>query len=952
VPDFQLHADFDRNGRLDASAAEYGRRAIDPGAIVVPNMDVDGRRLPASVSRGSRITIDRDQPVILASDDEALGLRLVATRATPAGTRFMLRIIGMARIRIRINDARGFILPNDTSRYPETYIPVALPAARGELNLTMTIRTLVGSPIGHVTDLNTRFRRNPTEESAFDVQLVGIDATGLETVHDRARFSVAPFVVLDNTVPAVRAYIVELGDNEPSITEFSDALQPLRVPLLRIPGGPEGANGDSWIQDQFQHALLQGADGWRQVLIHLPRLRSDVSDGTTRSNLAAVVTSHFPSRNLGLFEDLWLRELHVQDISGTIRKLRFQHCARLAVMMDKVWTVADLLVLNIKRQDPGWNRQPRASGANGEATWADHRAWLPQLVAEFRRLARQARDAQSHPRANMLDNIARDAQARIAAIETGLPMDVGRGVLGLTTDAGPIQVSAREADRIYERVWQMHHSVNYGGNIEASPPTPDAPFGKLVIGNAVIAERRDFMDPDLLQLLYKQRKQPVVEIDTTWLDVGHVDELMAFAPDRRSSRSSFAILRASSSLAQRLLLEAERRYLAGLPAGHAHLDPRWRPSGTAISAGRLTDQGTAPVTRMFRGKLWTHVHQRPSGDQIPGVLEPPEIYQNVVYEMTGRSPSDPEPIELNIFGMFFYPGEGEDRVYPADMTVREARFGEEDPQGNSTNRFIETAFLAPAVQRLRRDFPDARILPLPVLFDAVPSVTQWQENRWRFATSAFTPDVVNMQVIGGRLIVPRPYGPRMRLADAIAVMTAATEGMELPSTLLRRIDERFVRRHQLRTGIYWVKRQPFLSFQRRSGTLTTAHEGLETAAQVIEQFRDSFPGADDAELRRRIIDPNRRHFDANDQLRDGWRRFEIVDDMVDLFETFTLAVAEELDATVSWVDSWYYHCRKGEIHCGTNVLRLPTGRRSLPNVWNAPTIQYEQTIELDEWRVP
>jgi hypothetical protein len=32
----------------------------------------------------------------------------------------------------------------------------------------------------------------------------------------------------------------------------------------------------------------------------------------------------------------------------------------------------------------------------------------------------------------------------------------------------------------------MRDSSNYGGNLEASPPTAGAPLGKLVIGNVVL----------------------------------------------------------------------------------------------------------------------------------------------------------------------------------------------------------------------------------------------------------------------------------------------------------------------------------------------------------------------------------------------------------------------------------------------------------------------------------
>jgi hypothetical protein len=191
------------------------------------------------------------------------------------------------------------------------------------------------------------------------------------------------------------------------------------------------------------------------------------------------------------------------------------------------------------------------------------------------------------------------------------------------------------------------------------------------------------------------------------------------------------------------------------------------------------------------------------------------------------------------------------------------------------------------------------MLPLPVLFDRVASTRQWALNPSAFSTSAFSPDVVNLQAINGRLLIPRPYGPRMRLPDAIAVITAATAGMNLPDSLLRRIDARFVRRHRLGTGVYWLQRQaPVYRTLAGIGTVRQLYDGLETEEQVIGQFRDSFPGATDRQLRQGIIQPNRRHFDARGRLRDGWRRFEIAETMVDLFETYTHAVAAELDVPV------------------------------------------------------
>lgn len=218
------------------------------------------------------------------------------------------------------------------------------------------------------------------------------------------------------------------------------------------------------------------------------------------------------------------------------------------------------------------------------------------------------------------------------------------------------------------------------------------------------------------------------------------------------------------------------------------------------------------------------------------------------------------------------------------------------------------------------------------------------------STTTFTPDVVNLQVINGRLLIPRPYGPRMQLGDTIAVIKAATAEINLPDSLIRRVDERFVRRQRLRTGVYWLRSQPPV---HRTvfpiGTVRLLYQGLETEEQVIDQFRDSFPGSTDRELRQLIIEPNRRHFDARGRLRDGWRRFEIAATIVDIFETYIQAVAAELDIQLFWIDSWFYHVRAGGIHCGTNVLRTPSRASTLPNVWSVPDLDYGGVpLEMEE----
>src|SRR5690348_333682 len=132
MADYELHADYDRNGRLDASSPEYGRRRVSPGAILVPNMDADGRALPADVTPGSRVMLDGRQPIAPANDDEQLSLRVLVRNASATpGTRFFLRPTGFPKIRLRFNDAGGRMLPRDLARDDD--LPITPPAAPGAL---------------------------------------------------------------------------------------------------------------------------------------------------------------------------------------------------------------------------------------------------------------------------------------------------------------------------------------------------------------------------------------------------------------------------------------------------------------------------------------------------------------------------------------------------------------------------------------------------------------------------------------------------------------------------------------------------------------------------------------------------------------------------------------------------------------------------------------------------
>lgn len=944
---FELHADYDRDGRLTATAAEHALRTTAPGAILVPNLDIDARPLPDKAERGPRRTVDAKQPVLRAGDDEALPLIVRVKGPVEPLTRVFLRPVGFPKIRVSVYDARGRILPRDLARGDD--LPLAVPVAGGDLHLSLTTNAFPGAPYGRVTSLDTKYAPGTEDEATLLLQLVVVDPGGNETEADSGLFTIAPFIVLAHDAPPLRAYVAESGGNDATLKELQPALAALGVPLKIVPPqpAPPGAApgvppvSDTWIQDQFQPAVVQGADGWRHVVLHLPRTRADSLAASVEENLGSFVVSHFPARNVLLVDDLWFRDLHVFDVDGRQHVLSFRECLAVAAEMDAATRL-------LKRLYDALN--PLQDAVTDEVTrnWSDS---LTGVLTALARLDAHLRALPPLPRTASAEQ--RDARERTVKYFH----DAYGRVLARYRYAGPqspfVQVAtAREsfrmrpadADRLQARLLQMRASPNYGGNIEATPPMENAPLGKLIVGNVLLTQGErtwDTMDPDLLHLLAQQRKQPMVALDSAWLHVGHVDEMLSVVPDG----GGFALLRASPALALELLKNANERYRAGLsPADRKSLLDE--PSGVLE---RLMVKGSSPMTRLLRGKTWRHTDPPADAGAVPNVVEPPGIYQKLSRTLNGTGFERPLGGGVNIHGIRYWPGHGPERAYPADITIAELLYCEQDDRRRSTNGTLATGRNANVDKVLDAQFPRIRRLPLPVVFDRMADA-----GNFGLTTGAYTPNVVNMLVIGTTLLVPRPYGPRMQLADAAEVIATSLRALNLPAELARRVDAGFVRRHGLGKAVYWLERHaPIERIVDDLGGPPTVgdfkvpvYEGLETEAHVIAQFADSFPGADDATLRSRIIDPNTAQFDAVGKLKDGARRFEIDDGLVDLFEASILAVTDELGLTVNWIDSWFYHLRLGEIHCGTNLLRAPPRGRSVPPVWDVKqTLQGPHGVE-------
>jgi protein-arginine deiminase len=125
-------------------------------------------------------------------------------------------------------------------------------------------------------------------------------------------------------------------------------------------------------------------------------------------------------------------------------------------------------------------------------------------------------------------------------------------------------------------------TLNSFGNTEVIPPHErdgaSYPLGRLLRGSVPTF----YPDPRLARLLEAQAVQPPVHIDTSWLNVAHVDETLAFLP--APTPRGWILLANDPGLARRMLLELEA---AGHGDARLFTGRSWRagaPAEVSVSA--------------------------------------------------------------------------------------------------------------------------------------------------------------------------------------------------------------------------------------------------------------------------------------------------------------------------------------------------------------------------------
>jgi hypothetical protein len=825
---------------------------VQPGSstgTIVPNVNVSNRALARPITTaifGETIVVDAAKNPAFPGDPQLFPISLVRQANQTDGELAVLAVTSPHHV---LFDAQGRRIDATFSVGDVAHYAFSMEGKQA-VNLLMQVDRPAGSPLvegGNVLIGMTLLALHPV----FFPQLR--DPNHGFSV-DTASLLVSPIHFPSNVDPVEALFICELEDNAPTVREVEAALTAIGAKnRLRIV--PEDVSrGDAWLQDQFQAGICHDSRGRSlQVVVHLPRLRRETS-AIDAPNLARFVEQYFPSRDVGLVDDFWHRTIEATTLDRGVVRIDFRDSMAVSMafrLVDFFWEWS----LEVRRAirpaldpldaPPAMSTRIHAAGL-----------LLAHIIQELARSSLSGSDktklqARVEVLAEMLRGIiARFPLATASQIRCRIHKRTGAPLLDAT-------LAADALDKLHEKLSSLQDSVNYGGNVEIIPSRRGDPR-RIVVGHT--SDRP--MDPELRRFLGLQASgTELVDIDTAWLKVGHVDELLTFVP-YSSSAKGWACLRNSAELGATLLLEAARFHLGDPSLSFDGTD--WKSVNPDVFMGNATKPKF--VSQLLRGQSWEYRFDR-AASPFPQ-MHPPKIYD----ALRGSFPLDKPFWEL-------------EAVVSVDELL-------EIERKSQVQREVEKQKLEPLAAQLTREL-GVPILPIPALFDLPAGA----------GMETLLPNMVNMQVLGRTVLVPRPFGPRMHASDAVTVVRAALGSHPAAA----KASVALIRTLGLDQPILNVRHHPSSDYD------------TPDVASVANTFPDTAPDAKDAFLRR-----NRTAFDANGKLKAGWQRLFVPERTVDIFELTTAAVLAAGGVNARFVDTWYYHIRHGGLHCGTNTLRRPT----------------------------
>lgn len=956
MANLRIHADFDHDGKITRSLKEHDLRQKPPGVIIVPNLDLDGVKSSSSIGKKikEKKRLDYEKSIKISGDDELVSFEIETdlSLVNNKNNSFFLLIGGISLDAIKVYDSKKKPITPQNTFVGDKSIKLASGTKFHKFYLEAT--TFAGSPLFDV--FPDRTNKKKAEAFTFKIRVICQDSNKMIIAQDWAFFSLAPLIFAGNQNPATRLYMAEIKAVKHQVDGNYPALQEIRQAIKKVSGLkfmkiPEKLNrGDAWIQDQFQLGFCASPSNFSKVILHLPRSRSNFTPTSLNPNLSFFVKNHFPALNVALVQDFWNRNIaRYENGQGKIRLLKLEESYHVYLVFNRFWNLMyhmeELLRYELGLAYYGKGVSLLFIKMKNESI-SKARSLLDSVFKLVIKELDEIKNSStlSDPKKRYIEWQKQKFEKQKKLIEASFSITAQGKVEIKTSNMHKMLFSTKVADKLDTELGSLHSSQNYGGNFEVSPEFvrysrfahPDGsiliqanhyPFGKIVLGSPFM------MDDKLRKFILDQKCQPFVSLDISWLKVGHIDEILSFIPNK-SGQAPFGIVVASPGIAVEILGAAWKFY-------KKKADPP-RETVTDTRRFNLNHSWFHGVTSLLRGKHWVHHH--PEEAFIPH--EPPRIHQRLSRE---------------VFEVEYIPGAGDDRYYDAMITVQELLYSD---YGIRTSCWIAIEKEHQWRERLEEEFPKIPMISLPVLFDDVPwkKITLEEANdkaeslrkdkfsycfkhlmlfdgtskRYKlkspqipdfdtYSTEAFTPNMANLQVINDLLLIPKPFGPRMNPKDAIDVLKSIME-KEHHSKL----NTTYFKKNKLDKNFIWVKHS---DAKDKKSDLEWLYIQFRGGFQDLFNVIGEFSFESDKEFKKKIIAANKNTFDSHDNLKPGWHRILIPENTVDLFETYTTVMLDALGIEIHFIDTWYYHIRSGEIHCGTNVVREPKDIRKYKKWW-------------------
>jgi hypothetical protein len=304
--------------------------------------------------------------------------------------------------------------------------------------------------------------------------------------------------------------------------------------------------------------------------------------------------------------------------------------------------------------------------------------------------------------------------------------------------------------------------------------------------------------------------------------------------------------------------------------------------------------------------------------------------------------------------------------YLGGLRAGGSKYGEETVEAvqrrlGGRNAEYQHVSLTPVQLRLQAalDLQDGDVIPVPVYFDEVYKGGAAGNPGYAANLSAHTADMVNCCVIKEDVILPRPFGPRLRRTDAERVVASALGAAfdDPPDVSLPEAERHLV----------WVR--PPETLQQVAMYFASPYhaEHRKKLLEALQAGATSVEGLPEDDVRAAVEELTAKIKEKNPLAADGWsdgqggnyrftrcERILIPDDSVDVVEGYMTSVLRAHGNRVHFVDSFeWLHLNYGNLHCATLTTHAPfediegfTERWWHPDLQNAPA---EGDYNPEEW---